>query len=131
MELRSIDGESSISLTDWEVDDFGVKAAIAVRDHDFAGAHDEVWFAYNASEAFIQALGQFSIAHEGEARLESMEDLGADSLGEVVLSIRRLDLARHVLVVFSGDSSSRLGSRLHPSRVSHAQAPGPLAHTSR
>ena len=92
MELRSFDGRSYVSLTTWKVDDYGVKAAIAVQDLGFAGAYDEVWFFRNAFVSFIQALSQFADKHEGEAHLESM------SPGEAVLSIRSLDIARHVLV---------------------------------
>jgi NAD(P)-dependent dehydrogenase (short-subunit alcohol dehydrogenase family) len=92
MELRSIDGESSISLTEWEADDIGIKAAIAVRDGTFTGASDEVWFFRDAFAAFVRALDHLIKRHEGDARLDSM------SPEEVLLSIRSLDSARHVLV---------------------------------
>lgn len=91
MEIRSIEGESFVSLTQWKADDYGVKAAIAVRDGEFAGAYDEVWFFRDAFVAFIEALRNLSMTHEGEAKLESM------SPGEAILSIRRLDIARHLL----------------------------------
>jgi hypothetical protein len=44
-----------------------------------------------AFSAFIQALAHFTHTHDGEARLESMIP------DEAVLSIRRLDMARHLL----------------------------------
>lgn len=91
VELRSLDGQSSISLTEGQADDFGVKVAMAVKDGDFAGAYDEVWFFRDAFAAFIRALSQFTVDHDGEVRLESM------STDEALLSIRRLDAARHVL----------------------------------
>lgn len=92
MEIRFFGGESHISLTLWEADNYEVKSAIAVRDGDFAGAYDEVWFFRDDVATFVQALAAFTVAHEGEARLESM------SPGEAVVSIRRLDAARHILV---------------------------------
>jgi hypothetical protein len=90
VELGSIDERSYVSLTHWEADDYGVKAAIAVRDGDFAGAYDEVWFFRKDFAAFVQALREFSVAHKGEARLESMGP------GEAVVSISRLDAAGHI-----------------------------------
>jgi hypothetical protein len=92
MELRSIDGESSISLTEWEADDIGIKAAIVLRDGSFTGASEEAWFFRDALGAFVRALEHFTVRHEGEARLESM------SPEEAMLSIRPMDSARHVLV---------------------------------
>ena len=92
MELRSIDGESSISLTEWEADDIGIKAAIAVRAGAFTGASGEVWFFRDAFTACVRALEHLTVRHGGEARLESM------SPEEVTLSIRPMDSARHVLV---------------------------------
>lgn len=92
VEIGSLKGQSYISLTDWEADDYGVKTAIAVRDGDFAGAYDKVWFFRKDFAAFVQALRAFSVAHKGEARLESM------SPGEAIVSIGRLDAAGHVLV---------------------------------
>ena len=92
MEIGSLEGKSSISLTHWEADDYGVKAAIAVQNGDFAGAHDEVWFFRDDFAAFVQALRTFILAHKGEVRLESM------SPGEAVVSISRLDAAGHILV---------------------------------
>jgi len=92
MEFRSIDGQSYIALTEWEADDYGVKAAVAIRDGDFAGANHEVWFFRDAFVAFVQALRKFSDTHEDEAQLESM------SPNEAALSIRHFDLARHVVV---------------------------------
>lgn len=92
MEIGSIAVKSYVSLTEWEADDYGVKAAIAVRDGDFAGAYDKVWFFRNDFAAFVQALRAFSVAHKGEARLESM------SPGEAIVSISRLDAAGHILV---------------------------------
>ncbi len=91
MELRPLDGQSYISLTEWQTDDYGVKATMAVQDCGFAGTYDEVWFFRDAFVTFVQALAQYTVRHEGEARLESM------SPGEAVLSIRQLDMARHVL----------------------------------
>lgn len=91
MELRSIDGQSYIALTEWEADHYGVKAAVAVRDGNFAGANHQVWFFREAFVAFVQALREFTDAHQGEARLESM------SPNEAALSIRRFDLAGHVV----------------------------------
>src|SRR5258708_34032272 len=64
---------------------------MAVQDCGLAGTYDEVWFFRDAFVTFVQALAQFTVCHEGEARLESM------SPGEAVLSIRQLDMARHVL----------------------------------
>ena len=90
-EIRSIEGDSYLSLTQWEADDFGVKAAIGVRDGEFAGAYDRVWFFRDKFATFVQARAEFTVAHEGEARLESM------SPGEAIVSIRRLDAARHIL----------------------------------
>ena len=56
MELRSIEGESAISLTEWEAYDIGIKAIIAARDGAFTGASYEVWFFRDAVLAFVQAL---------------------------------------------------------------------------
>ena len=91
MEIRPIDGESYISLTHWDVGDDGMMAAMAVRDGDFAGAYEKVSFFRTDFAAFIEALAAFTVAHEGEARLESI------SPGEAVVYIRRLDAAHHVL----------------------------------
>lgn len=91
MEFLSIDGKSYIALTEWEADHYGVKAAMVVRDGDFAGANHQVWFFREAFVAFVQALREFTDAHQGEARLESM------SPNEAALSIRRFDLAGHVV----------------------------------
>jgi hypothetical protein len=92
MELRSIEGESSISLSEWEADDLGIKAAIAVQDGAFSGASDEVWFFRDAFAAFVRALEQLVMRYEVEARLDSM------SPEEVMLSIRPMESARHMLV---------------------------------
>ena len=92
MELRSIKGDSSVSLTEWEADDLGIKAAIAVRDGAFTSASDEVWFFRDTFAAFVRALKHLTVRHEGEARLDSM------SPEDTMLSIRPLDSARHVLV---------------------------------
>jgi hypothetical protein len=92
VEIGSIEGKAYISLTQWEADDYQVRAAIAVREGDFAGAMERVWFFRKDFVAFVQALREFSVAHKGTARLESM------SPGEVVVSISRLDLAGHILV---------------------------------
>lgn len=61
-----------------------MKAAIAIRDGDFARAYDQVWFFREDFAAFVQALRAFSVAPKGVARLESM------SPGEAVVTIGRL-----------------------------------------
>jgi hypothetical protein len=92
MEIWSIDRDASISLTEWEIDDYGVKVAMAAQNGTFAGANEEVWFFRDRFAAFTQALGAFALERDGEVHIESM------SPGEGVLTIRRLDLARHILV---------------------------------
>jgi hypothetical protein len=92
VELGSIEGKSSISLIRWEASDWVVQATVAIRNDDFAGAYHKVRFFREDFAAFVQALREFSVAHKGEARLESINP------DEAVVSISRLDGAGHILV---------------------------------
>lgn len=97
MEFRELDGQSSVSLTNWKRNTtdagfYSVQATITVQSYGFTGTYDEVWFFQDEFAAFVQALRQFTRAHEGEARLESM------SPKEAMVSVRRLDAAAHVLI---------------------------------
>ncbi len=109
MELRELDGNSSISLTNWQwaknfYGMYGVQATITLQSYGFSGTlsgtYKQVWFSKNEFAAFAQTLQQFTRNHEAEARLESkwMSAESAMSPEGVIVSIRRLDIAAHVLV---------------------------------
>lgn len=105
MELRELDGKSSISLTNlrWAKNFYGmygVQATITAQSYGFSGTYKQLWFTKDEFAAFVQALQRFTRNHEGEARLESkwMSTESIMSPEGAVVSVRRLDTAAHVLV---------------------------------
>jgi hypothetical protein len=91
MDIWSIDRDAVISFTHWKVGSTSVTVDMTVRDRAFAGAYDGLVFDRTELAMFVRALAQFNVGHDGEARLEAIDPEVA------VLSIRRLDMARHVL----------------------------------
>ncbi len=109
MELRELDGKSSISLTNWQWAEnfygmYGVRATITAQSYGLSGTlsgtYEQLWFSKEEFAAFVQALQGFTCKHEGEARLESKWKSTESIMSPegVVVSVRRLDRAAHILV---------------------------------